>query len=160
MDRWGRCEAMMNIEERCKQYCGRLKAKVQLLDAFKLATAKMKEILDSKDMPRMALHVKERQRIIDRIERIDREANQFVQGDSFSIEKLSNKAKDVVRSHWDQMKTTLASLADVDKECLALAEAEHEALKSDILKVRLGLGVAKSYRGTCHQGARFLDLKR
>jgi hypothetical protein len=143
-----------------KEYCSRLKEKVQLLDAFKQATVKMKNVIDSKDIPRMALHVKERQRIIDRIERIDREVNQFVQGDSFSIEKLCNKAKDVVRSHLDQMKTTLASLADVDKECLALAQAQHEALKSDILKVRLGLRVTKSYRGTCHQGARFLDMKR
>ena len=150
----------MKIEELCKQYCSRLEAKAQLLDAFKLATAKMKDVIDSKDIPRMALHVKERQRMIDGIKRIDRELNQFVQGNGFSIEKLSNKAKGVVRSHLDQIKTTLASLADVDEKCLALAEAEHEALKSDILKVRLGLRVAKSYRGTCYQGARFLDMKR
>lgn len=131
-----------------------------MLASFGQATSKMKGAIESKDIPRMAFHVKERQGIIDRIERIDREVYQFVQGDGFSIEKLSNKAKDVVRSHLDQIKTTLASFAAMDKECLALAQSQHESLKSDILRVRRGVCAAKSYRGTCHQSARFLDMKR
>lgn len=131
-----------------------------MLDSFAQVTAKMKDAIECKDILGMARHVKERQGIIDRVERIDREVDQLAQGDGFSMEKLSSKAKDLFRSHLDQIKKILESLADVDKECVSLAGAEHEALKSDILSARRGLCVAKGYRGSCHQGPRFLDIKR
>lgn len=160
MDRERDYEAMMKIDEMWKKYCSRLKEKIRLLDSFAQVTAKMKDAIECKDIPGMALHVKERQGIIDRVERIDREVDQLAQGDGFSIEKLSSKAKDLFRSHLDQIKRILESFADVDKECVSLAEADHEALRSDILNARRGLSVAKGYRGSCHQGPRFLDIKR
>ncbi len=151
---------MMTMDEMWKKYCSRLKEKIRLLDSFAQATSKVKDAIDSKDISQTALHVKERQGIIDRIERIDTEIRQFLLRDGFSIEEVSNKTKDLVRTYLDQIKTMLKSLADVDKECLALAEIEYDALKSDILDVRRGRGVAKGYRGTCQQSPRFLDMKR
>lgn len=150
----------METEESHKEFWGRLREKVQLLESFSQATARMKDALESKDIRRIALRVKERQGVINEIERIDKEVDNITQQDSFSIEKLSEKVRDLVRSYSDKIKTTLESLADVDKKCLSLARTEHESLKSDILKVRQGLHVARGYRGMSCQNPRFLDMKR
>lgn len=150
----------METEEIHKEVCGKLREKIQLLESFSQATFKMKDALESKDIRRITLRVKERQGVINEIERIDKEVDNITQQDSFSIEKLSEKARDLFRSYSDKTKTTLESLADVDKICLTLARAEHECLKSDILKVRQGFHVARGYRGVGYQNPRFLDVKR
>lgn len=143
-----------------EKLCGRLREKIQLLGSFSKATARMKDALESQDIRGITLRVKERQGVINEIERIDKEVDNITQQDSFSIEKLSEKARDLIRSYSDKIKTTLESLADVDKKCLTLARAEHESLKSDILKARQGLHVARGYRGVGCQNPRFLDMKR
>lgn len=150
----------METEESHKEFCGRLREKIQLLESFLQATFKMKDAIESKDIRRITLRVKERQGVINEIERIDKEVDNITQQDSFSIEKLSEKAKDLIRSYSDKIKATLESLADVDKKCLTLARAEHESLKSDILKVRQGLHVARGYMRMSYQNPRFLDMKR
>jgi len=151
---------MMETEESHKEFCGRLREKIQLLESFSQATFRMKDAVESKDIRGITLRVKERQGVINEIERIDKEVDNITQQDSFSIEKLSEKARDLIRSYSDKIKTTLESLADVDKKCLTLVRAEHECLKSDILKVRQGFHVARGYRGVGYQNPRFLDMKR
>ena len=150
----------METEESHKEFCGRLREKIQLLESFSQATFKMKDALESKDIRRITLRVKERQGVINEIERINKEVDQIAQKGSFSMERLSQKAKDLIRSYSDKIKATLESLADVDKKCLTLARAEHESLKSDILKVRQGLHVARGYMRMSYQNPRFLDMKR
>lgn len=150
----------METEEIYKEVCGRLREKIQLLESFSQATFTIKDALESKDIRRITLRVKERQGVINEIERIDKEVDNITQQDSFSIEKLSEKARDLIRNYSDKIKTTLESLADVDKKCLTLAGAEHECLKSDILKVRQGFHVSRGYRGVGYQNPRFLDMKR
>jgi hypothetical protein len=151
---------MMETEGNHKKLRGRLREKIQLLESFSQATARMKDAIESKDIRGITLRVKERQGVINEIERIDKEVDKITQQDSFSIARSSEKAKDQVRSYSDKIKTTLESLADVDKKCLSLARAEHESLKSDILKVRQGFHVARGYRGVGCQNPRFLDMKK
>jgi hypothetical protein len=150
----------MELGEICKKHCALLREKIQLLESFLQATFKMKDAIESKDIRGITLRVKERQGVINEIERIDKEVDKITQQDSFSIARSSEKAKDQVRSYSDKIKTTLESLADVDKKCLTLACAEHECLKSDILKVRQGFHVARGYRGVGYKNPRFLDMKR
>jgi len=151
---------MKGLEQMADQYCASLQEKIQRLEEFKQATLKMKEATASGDIPRIALHVKERQGLIDRMERMDRVLRKFTQGDSFSIERLSHQSKNLARRCLEQLKTALESLAAMDKECLALARARHDSMKSEILRVRHGLRAARGYRVMVERHPRFLDVRR
>jgi methionine synthase II (cobalamin-independent) len=151
---------MKGVEQMVDQYCACLREKIQRLEEFKQATLKMKEAAVSRDIPRIVRHLKERQGLIDRIEQMDRVLNKFKQGDSFSIERLSHQSKNLARRCLEQLKKALESLAAMDKECLDLALAHHDSMKSEILKVRHGLRAARGYRLTVEHHPRFLDVKR
>ena len=150
----------MEIEEICKKYRAGLKEKIRLLDRFKQATAKTKAAIEAEDTRQIHLHLKERQGIIYKIERIDKGVDDLVQANGFSIEMLSGKARELLGGYFDQIKTFLESISAVDNECLDLARAEHNRLKSEILRVRRGYRVTRGYRPKRHQIPRFLDLKR
>jgi hypothetical protein len=151
---------MEDLEKMDDQYCACLLEKIQRLEAFKQATLKTKEAAASRDVSQIVLHLKERQGLIDRIEQTDRELHRFTQGDGFSIERLSNQSKNLARRCLEQLKKALESIAAMDKECLALVRAHHEAMKSEILKVRHGFRAAMGYRLAVEHHPRFLDVKR
>jgi hypothetical protein len=151
---------MKDLEKIADQYCACLREKIQQLAEFKQATLKMKEATVSRDIPQIVLHVKERQGLIDRIERMDKVLHKLTQGDSLSIERLSHESKNLARRCLEQLKTALESLAAMEKECLALARAYHDSMKSEILKVRQGLRAARGYRLAVEHHPRFLDVKR
>jgi len=151
---------MKGLEQIADQYCSCLREKIQQLEEFKQATLKMKEAAAARDIPKIVLHVKERQGLIDRIERMDRVLHKFTQGDSFSIERLAHQSKNLARRCLEQLKTALESLAAMDKECLTVARAHHDSMKSEILKVRHGLRAARGYRLAVEYHPRFLDVKR
>jgi hypothetical protein len=151
---------MKGLEQIADQYFACLQEKIQRLEEFKQATLKMKEATASRDIQQVVLHVKERKDLIDRIEQMDRVLHKFTQGDSFSIERLSRQSKNLARRCLEQLKTALESLAAMDKECLTLARAHHDSMKSEILKVRHGLRAAKGYRLRVEHHPRFLDVTR
>jgi hypothetical protein len=151
---------MKDIETIADQYRSCLREKIQRLEEFKEATLKTEEAAASRDVPQIVLHLKERQALINRIERIDRELHRFTQGDGFSIERLSLQSKNLARRCLEQLKKALDSIVAMDKECLALARAHHEAMKSKILKVQHGLRAARGYRLAVEHHPRFLDVKR
>jgi Mg2+ and Co2+ transporter CorA len=151
---------MKDLEKIADQYCACLREKIQQLEEFKQATLKMKEATASRDIPQIVLHVKERQGLIDGIERMDKVLHKLTQGDSLSIERLSHESKNLARRCLEQLKTALESLAAMEKECLALARAYHDSMKSEILKVRQGLRAARGYRLAVEHHPRFLDVKR
>jgi hypothetical protein len=76
--------------------------------------------------------------------------------DGFSS-KTENES--IIR-HEEQIRTYLAKLMDVDRDCLALAQAQYDSMRSDILGIRSGLQAAKGYGRTRNNTPRFLDLKR
>jgi hypothetical protein len=151
---------MRGREQMADQYCACLREKIQRLEEFKQATLRMKEATASRNIPEVVLHVKERQGLIDRIEQTDRVFHKLTQGDSFSIERLSHQSKNLASRCLEQLKTALESLAAMDKECLALARAQHDSMKSEILRLRHGLRAARGYRLTVEHHPRFLDVKR
>jgi len=151
---------MKDLEKIADQYCACLREKIQQLEEFKQATLKMKEATASRDIPQIVLYVKERQGLIDRIQRMDKVLHKLTQGDSLSIERLSHQSKNLARRCLEQLKTALESLAAMEKECLALARAHHDSMKSEILKVRQGLRAARGYRLAVEHHPRFLDVKR
>ena len=150
----------MEVEKIGKKCCARLREKIRLLDSYKLATSRIKEALESKDVLRLDRHLKERQGVIDKIEDIDKEVERLIKSKGFSIEKLSNKARDLFRSYFDRIRTVLESISGPDKGGLELARAEHDCIKSEILKVQRVRQVARGYKPTSHQTPRFLDMKR
>jgi hypothetical protein len=151
---------MMEMEHICEKYAAGLEEKIRLLDCFRQATSKMKEALESNDIGQIDLHLKERQGIIQRIEKIDREIDGFVQVEGFRADKVSGKAKERLRGYIERMRSTLESLSGVDKDYLHLARAEHDRMKSEILGIHCGRRAAKGYRVTGHQNPRFLDMRR
>jgi hypothetical protein len=151
---------MMEIEEICEKYAAGLEEKIRLLDCFTGATSRMKEALESNDIREIDLHLKERQGIIQRIERIDREIDSFVQIEGFSADEVSGKAKERLRGYIERMRSTLESLSGVDRECVQVARGEHDRMKSEILNIHCGRRAAKGYRVTGHQNPRFLDTRR
>ena len=153
-------EAMMEVEEIGKKCCARLREKIRLLGSYTQATDKIKEALEFKDILRLDRDLKKRQGVIDKIEDIDKEVDNLVQAKGFSIEKLSDKARDLFRGYFDQIRTVLESISGPDKGCLELARAEHDCIKSEILKVQRVRQVARGYKPTSHQTPRFLDMKR
>ena len=151
---------MKGLEQIADQYCACLREKIQRLGELKQVTLKMKEATAARDIPQILLHVKERQALIDAIEGTDRVLHGFTQGDRLSIERLSQQSKNLARRCLEQLKTALESLAVMDKDCLALARAHHDSIRSEILKVRHGLRAARGYRLRVEHHPRFLDVKR
>lgn len=151
---------MMEVEKIVKKCCAPLEEKLRLLNSYTQATIKIKEALESQDILGMGRHIKERQGIIGRIEQIDKQVYKFLQENGLSVEKLSEKAKDFIRSYFDRIRTALESISGPDKGCLDLALAQHDCIKSEILKVQRVRRVARGYKSTPHQSPRFLDMKR
>jgi hypothetical protein len=151
---------MKELEKTADQYCSCLREKTQSLEEFKQVTMKIWEAIGSRDVPQMVLYVKERQGLIDRIEQTDRELHRFKQQDTFSIERLSHQSKKLVGRCLEKLKKAWESIAAMDKECLALARAQLDSMKSEILKAQHGLRAARGYRLAVEQYPRFLDVKR
>jgi len=151
---------MMEVEEISKKCCARLREKIRLLHSYKLATDKIKDALESRDVTLLGGHLKERQGIMVKVNRIDKEIEKCLQANGFSVEKLSEKAKDLVGGYLDQIKAALESISGPDKKCLELARSGHDNIKSEILQLQRVRRVARGYRPTpCHP-PRFLDMKR
>ena len=150
----------MDSEDTARQYCAKLTDKLDLLGRFARETAKLKEAIASKETEQIVLHVQERRRVVDRIERMDKEVERFSLDRGFSIEKLSKKAQGMVGDCLDKIKASLQALVHEDNECLALAHAEHDSMKADIVNVRNGLQVARGYGRPSMKRPRFLDVKR
>ncbi len=151
---------MEDLEKMDDQYYACLLEKIRRLEGFKQATLETKEAAASRDVSQIVLHLKERQGLIDRIEQTDRELHRFTKQDAFSIERLSHQSKNMVGRCFEQLKKALESIAALDKECLALAQAHLNSMKSEILKVRHGLRAARGYRLAVEHHPRFLDVKR
>jgi hypothetical protein len=151
----------MHIEEITRECCAKLGEKTELLDHYAQITVGIKDIVESKEIiESMALHVKERQGIIDRIQSIDRELNRLIPDNGFVAERLSEKARDLIEGCLEKMRTSLEKLEEMDRECLTLATAEHGSMQSDIFQMRSGLRVARRYGRTRTKNPRFLDLRR
>lgn len=150
----------MATETPGERYCAKLREKAQLLKRFSEMTAGMKNGIESKDPSQIAFHVKKRQGVICKIESIDGEINKLMQDRSFSAKNLSKRLNNAIKDALNQIRTCLETLADMDRKCLAMASAEYCSIKSDILRIRSGLRVAKGYGRTRTKNPRFLDLKR
>jgi hypothetical protein len=151
---------MKDIKTIADQYCACSREKIRRLEEFKQVIMNTRQAIGSRDVAQVVLHVKERQCLIDSIERKDREFHKSAQGDGFSIERLSDQSKKLVKRCQEQLKRALESVAAMDKECLALARAQCGSMKSEILKVRHGLRAARGYRMALEHHPRFLDVKR
>ena len=150
----------MSIEETWNQYCARLREKVQSLDEFQNLANETKKAWESGNTSHLNRHLEARQGLISRMEQIDKELQTFSDGDGSCMEGLSGKAKNLVQHYLGQVKTALERLAAMDKECLALARAHLDSMKSEILKVQHGLRAARGYRLAVEHHPRFLDVKR
>jgi len=150
----------MSIEETWNQYCARLREKVQSLDEFQNLANETKKAWESGNTSHLNRHLEARQSLISRMEQIDKELQTFSDGDGSCMEGLSGKAKNLVQHYLGQVKTALERLAAMDKECLALARAHLDSMKSEILKVQHGLRAARGYRLAVEHHPRFLDVKR
>jgi hypothetical protein len=150
----------MNVEELVNTLCVRLKEKVRLLERFGSVTEQMMEALQSRRVEGVTVCVNERRRVIDRIEQIDREVAAFTKREGIAIERLPSKAKDRLSRCLNEIQSCLKSLAGLDAECMALAGATHQVMKTAALTVRRSLRAAHGYRPCGQVTARFLDVKR
>jgi hypothetical protein len=150
----------MSVEKPWDKYCACLKEKAQSLDDFEHLGNETKEVLESKNALHLNRHLEARQRLISRMEQIDKDLHTFTDGNGSCMEGLSGKAKNLVQHYLGQIRTTLERLAAMDKECLALARAHLDSMKSEILKVQHGLRAARGYRLAVEHHPRFLDVKR
>ncbi len=150
----------MKCEESFDKYNSRLREKIRLLDTFRQKSVMVKNAIDSKDISGLNLHLKERQRLIDMIKRCDKECEGFEKKYGFSMGKLSQMAKNLVLKCKDQIRGLLKSIAEIDTECGALAQAEYDLTKNDVLKARRGFQVTRGYGDKRYRYPRFLDMKR
>lgn len=151
---------IMEIEETVIKYCVHLKEKIRLLNSFKKATLNIKEALECRDIPLLDHYLKERNGIIGKIEQVDKKLNRIIGIAGFSMGKLSREAKSLLGGYFDQIRTLLESLSDVDRDCLSLARVEYDCIKSEILKTQQGRHTVTQYRPKSGQSARLLDIKR
>jgi hypothetical protein len=145
------------VIEKC---CVRLAEKVQWLDRFGQATVKLKDELASGNNKEMALHVKKRQGIINRVQSIDRELSALTKNYGISMEMLPPNVRVQFGEYLDQITQLLQKVKEMDRECLALATGEFCAMQSEIVQARSGLQAARGYGRTRKKTPRFLDLKR
>jgi hypothetical protein len=150
----------MSVEELVNKLCVRLKEKVRLLERFGSVTEQMKAALQARRVERVTVYVNERRSVIDRIEQIDREVAAFTKREGIAIERLSCQAKDRLSRCLNEIQGCLKSLAGLDTECMALAGATHQVMKTAALTVRRSLRAAHGYRPSGQVPPRFLDVKR
>jgi C4-dicarboxylate-specific signal transduction histidine kinase len=153
-------EVAMSIEEAWNRYCACLREKAQSLDDFESLANETKRVWESGNTSHLNGHLEARQSLISRMEQIDKELQTFTDGNGSCMEEVSGKAKNLVQHHLGQIRTALERLAAMDKECLALARAHHDSMKSEILKVRHGFRAARGYRLAVEHHPKFLDVKR
>jgi C4-dicarboxylate-specific signal transduction histidine kinase len=150
----------MSIEETWNKYCACLREKAQSLDDFENLANETKRVLQSGSTSHLNRQLEARQSLIGRMEQIDKELQTFTDGNGSCMEGVSGKAKNLVQHYLGQIRAALERLAAMDKECLALARAHLDSMKSEILKAQHGLRAARGYRLAVEHHPRFLDVKR
>lgn len=151
---------MIPMEEIILECCAKLKKKARLLDDFARLTARLMDDMASGDEQALAGAVKERQKTIYRICAIDRELNVLTSRPGFSMDRISKAGRQAVAECLARIRTALEKLLGMDRDCLTLAGNRCEALRSEVLKMRSGLQLARGYGRTRIRPPRFLDLKR
>jgi hypothetical protein len=144
------------MEDSVGKFSTRLGEKAQLLDRFAQATVNIKDALESKESGRIAMHLRERQAIVDKINSVDRQLDEL----NVRSLDLTEKSNEPIRCHVEQIRISLERLFKLDQDCMALASAEFDSVRSDILDIRSGFRVARSYGRTHIKTPKFLDLKR
>jgi C4-dicarboxylate-specific signal transduction histidine kinase len=150
----------MSMEKTWNKYCACLREKVQSLDDFENLANETKKVLESGNTSHLNRHLETRQSLISRMEQIDKELQTFTDSNGSCMEGMSGKAKNLVQHYLGQIRAALERLAAMDKECLALARAHLDSMKSEILKAQHGLRAARGYRLAVEHHPRFLDVKR
>lgn len=150
----------MRVEKPWDKYCACLKEKVQTLDDFEHLANETKKALESEKALHLNRHLEARQRLISRMKQIDKDLHTFSDADGSFMEGLSGKAKNLVQHYLGQIRTALERVAAMDKQCLALALAHLDAMKSQILTMQHGLRAARGYGLAVEHHPRFLDVKR
>ncbi len=150
----------MNKDKMGEKLRARLNEKFEQLQCFSVATEGMKEALKCHDVNRVTLHVKERGRAMGRVKQIDKGIAELAKGNRLSVDELFQRVKDWVNPCLSKIKNVLKTLGEMDGVCLDLAKAEHESRKDELLRIRRGSVVAKSYGTGASVAPRFLDLKK
>jgi len=149
----------MDIEEIRKKYSSLLREKVDMLNKYLLFTSKIKEKLYSKNISGVYVHIKERQDVINEINRIDKEIEKFNQKNDPLIKESLNYIRTSFKVYYEDIKRILESISKLDRECIDLAKVENDYLKSEILKLQDSRRAAEKYRPLPDQHPRFLDIR-
>lgn len=159
---------MIDNKKMCEEYCSKLKEKIKLLGNYHEATASLRtaltmrdDIRDIKDVDRIFACVEKRQRAVDKIDRLDSEIICWIEKNKFSIRNLSSGSQEEADNYLVTIRKVLEALLVRDEDCIALAQAEYDSIRSEIIEIKDRSCRAAGYTGrTVDRDARFLDLRQ
>lgn len=150
----------MGLANCADEYCKQLDEKLALLEQFKEETVNVKRFLDDGEVDGIGLHLKKRQRVVDRISRLDKDMNRLKERAHVSAESDSAKTGRRIKSYYESIKDALEKIAAVDQECRSKAIEFHDGLKRNILQMKQGVAATKGYGAPRCKDPKFLDVRR
>lgn len=142
------------------EYRSRLGEKVRLLDMYKNETDEVKRVLDAKETEVLNRRLKARQRLVDRINRVDKEIDGLMKGAEAPMKVGPKETRGLIRDYTNKIRNTLESIFVTEQECRVLASTQRDVMKRSILEMRQGRAATKGYDARYHTHPRFLDVRR
>jgi len=140
--------------------CSYLEKKLALFNHYLSITKKLKENLESKQENHLDSLLSERGRCIKRIQMVDFSMEKLLGGGRESSLLLSDRLRLLISSYASRIKNTMERILFLDKEMLALAEAEETNIRAKLLKLQNARRAIKSYCAREAGPPRFLDNSR
>ena len=133
------------------------KEKKQMFEAYHEATVSLKQSLEEEKTDHLPKWLDERDRIINRIERLNRAIAQCAKELNLFPDSILGKAEMV--DGLEHINRLMHESAAIDKECIKLMTAEKDGVKREILKYRMNHLRITGYKNTCPGPARYIDTQ-
>lgn len=146
----------MDPRESREKYRMRLAQKRKLFTDYSNATRCLKQSLEEKNEKQSAACIKQRTRIIHKIQKTNKTIDNETKKTGSNIH-LFHDAE--IINIQNEIRTLMAQGSTLDKECAQLARIERDAIKAELLNLRKNRSRAGGYRKNAYHPSRFVDIR-
>lgn len=134
-----------------------LKKKFDLLREFSAVTESLKRELDLQNLSGVNDLLDQRQRLIEIIDRMDKQIGQTRSQDVLRGQKLSDGFQDKILDISKGIEEILREVKSLDQECMTRMVSRQEEIKDGLLRIRKGFKTVHCYSGNEVPSPKFMD---
>ena len=143
-----------------KEICSSLEKKLILFDRYLSISKSMEGTLEGKERKTLGTVISERQDCIEKIKRIDSSMGKFMRETTDRVSHVSEKVKSMIDEHLKNIKSVMEAIVPIDRRFTVIVKAEHDNLKTELLRIRNVRQAACGYTKETIHSPRFLDKRR